>query len=325
MEIQSTNNTTTNSIPKTSSVSSSANSDSSFASELKSAKNTNENVSKKNDNVKESKVTEEKKSNKKVDNAIGDLKDTIDKFNIKQKIQENEEMIHNNNTNFQGLTKQFNLDMSFGANMNFKNDGQSFSSLINQQNQDNKLELDKNEESNVLATMEMANRDMLLSNENSGIIVSNEKGIKKVNSKTNLTIETILSYDNVIMDKADVEFFAKLVEKGSVDITEVQHAEKSSRVSKTLADLLAKSMNENRPIRIDFDNDISIIIKVSRQGKISADFLPSSQIAEAYLRENLPLLKQRLDDKNIEYDELNQRKQKQDTQDNNRKKGSKNE
>ena len=66
------------------------------------------------------------------------------------------------------------------------------------------------------------------------------------------------------------------------------------------------------------------IIKVSREGKISADFLPSSQVAEAYLKENLPLLKQRFDDNNIEYDELNQRKQRQDDN-KDRKKGSKDE
>ena len=84
-------------------------------------------------------------------------------------------------------------------------------------------------------------------------------------------------------------------------------------------------MNDNKPVRIDFDNNISVIIKISRNGKISADFLPSSQVAEAYLKENLPLLKQMFDENNIDYEELNQRKQqKQDTQDN-RKKGRKDE
>ena len=84
-------------------------------------------------------------------------------------------------------------------------------------------------------------------------------------------------------------------------------------------------MNENKPVRIDFDNDISVIIKVGKDGKISADFLPSSQVAEAYLKENLPLLKQRFDDNNIEYDELNQRNRQQKDNQENRKKGRKDE
>lgn len=78
-------------------------------------------------------------------------------------------------------------------------------------------------------------------------------------------------------------------------------------------------MKDNQPVRIDFDNNISVIIKIGRDGKISADFLPSSQVAEAYLKENLPLLKQRFDESNIEYDELNHRQQKQDEKENQKK------
>ena len=155
--------------------------------------------------------------------------------------------------------------------------------------------------------------------------VTNEQGIKKVDVKTNVTTETIVKFDEIAMNKNDVEFFANLVENGSVDMNSVQNAQKSSQVSKTLADMIAKSMQDNQPIRINFDNDISVIIKVGKNGKISADFLPSSQVAEAYLKENLPILKQRFDDNNIDYEELNHRKQEQQDDRNNRKKGRKDE
>ena len=72
-------------------------------------------------------------------------------------------------------------------------------------------------------------------------------------------------------------------------------------------------------------NDISVIIRISRDGKITADFLPSSQVAEAYLKENLPLLKQRFDDNNIEYESLNQRERRNPEKENNKKKGRNNE
>ena len=90
------------------------------------------------------------------------------------------------------------------------------------------------------------------------------------------------------MTKDDVDFFTKLVENNGNNLNAKEIAN-SSQVSKTLADMLVKSMNENKPIRINFDNDISVIIKISRDGKISADFLPSSQIAEAYLKEKIYL------------------------------------
>ena len=154
--------------------------------------------------------------------------------------------------------------------------------------------------------------------------VTNSTSIKKVDTKSNITVETVASFDDIAMSKNDVDFFAKLVENGQNSISTKETAE-ASQISKTLADMLAKSMNDNKPIRINFDNDISVIIKVGKDGKISADFLPSSQIAEAYLKENLPLLRQKFEDNNIDYEELNHREQKQNEKDENQKKGRKDE
>ena len=259
----------------------------------------------------------------------------------------------NNDMNIQDPKEPVMPQMNSG--MNFDTNGQPFREFMNnQQSELNLSQKDLEEESAILSTMSenlaIASKNIIMSQkaaketekaapvqpeENTEFMqdrvqpkvktVSNEQGVKKVDAKTNVTVETVVKYDNIIMDKGDVEFFTKLVENGSVDMnTAVHQAGKSAQVSKTLADMLAKSMQDNQPVRIDFDNDISVIIKVSRQGKISADFLPSSQVAEAYLKENLPLLKQRFDENNIEYDELNQRKQRQDEKEN-RKKGRKDE
>ena len=267
----------------------------------------------------------------------------------------------NNDINIAENKEQLTPQMN--ANMNFNSNGQPFAAFVEQKD-NNTLSATKSElaeEVAILSTMgeniAIANKNMMLKKSNEqnnaqetpekktvinekGIkksneqnnaqetpekkTVTNEKGIKKVDAKTNITVETVVKFDEVAMDRNDVDFFSQLVENGSVDMAKVQGAEKSSQVSKTLADLLAKSMKDNQPVRIDFDNNISVIIKVSKDGKISADFLPSSQVAEAYLRENLPLLKQRFDDNNIEYEELNQRKQ-QDNRNDDRKKGRKDE
>ena len=214
------------------------------------------------------------------------------------------------------------------ANMNFNSDAQPFANFINNQNEQklNSSDKDLEEENAILSTMSeniaMANKNRILNeaeaqNNQRVKTVSDSQGIKKVDKQSNVTLETVVKYDTVVMNKDDVDFFAKLVENGQTDMT--QATQKSVHVSKTLADMLAKSMKDNQPVRIDFDNNISVIIKVSRDGKISADFLPSSQVAEAYLKENLPLLKQRFDDNNIEYDELNQRQRKQDDKENRKK------
>ena len=244
---------------------------------------------------------------------------------INSKKEEN--IVINNDMNIQEPKEPVMPQMDSG--MNFDSKGRPFSAFVQQKNQQ-KLALSENdlkEESEILSTMAeniaMVNKNNMVQqekSENKIKTVHNSDGIRKVDTKTNITVDTIAKYDSVIMDKSDVDFFAKLVENGSVDMASVKNAEKSSQVSKTLADLLAKSMQENKPVRIDFDNNISVIIRISKDGKISADFLPSSQVAEAYLKENLPLLRQKFDDNNINYDELNQRRQRQDDR-NNRKKG----
>ena len=249
-------------------------------------------------------------------------------------------------------------------NMNFSGDGQPFSSFMNNENEEKKSNnilgnsaQDLAEEAAILSTMAeniaIANKNQILNEkstshklekipvetkitENTPIqnifekptrIVMDEEGIKEIDTKTGIKTETIVKYDTVIMNQADVEVFTTLVEKGEVNLNELapKVAEKAVNISKTLADMLAKSMENNQPLRINFDNDISVIIRISRDGKITADFLPSSQIAEAYLKENLPLLKQRFEDNNIEYDSLNQRERKEQQKENNKKKDRNNE
>ena len=300
----------------------------------------------KEDKEKESDV----KTEENIDDVIGGLEQTVEELNkLNQKNDKTNSLLKDNtfsddkekednnlidnNINIQEKKEQQLPQMN--ANMNFNSNGQPFAAFVQNNNENNQLsasESDLAEEKAILSTMSenmaIAQKNMLLNKDNQTAktkTVTNEQGIKKVDAKTNITTDTVVKFDDIAMNKNDVEFFANLVENGSVDMNSVQNSQKSSQVSKTLADMLAKSMEDNKPIRINFDNDISVIIKINKNGKISADFLPSSQVAEAYLKENLPILKQRFDDNNIDYEELNHRKQEQQDDRNNRKKGRKDE
>ena len=297
-------------------------------------------------------VEEFKKLNQKNDKINISLKDET--FSDDKEKEDNN--LIDNNINIQEKKEQQLPQMN--ANMNFNSNGQPFAAFVQNNNENNQLsasESDLAEENAILSTMSenmaIAQKNMLLKKDKQNEVaqsveleniqpqeqsennvetpktktVTNEQGIKKVDAKTNITTETVVKFDDIAMNKSDVDFFANLVENGSVDMNSVTNSQKSSQVSKTLADMLAKSMEDNKPIRINFDNDISVIIKINKNGKISADFLPSSQVAEAYLKENLPILKQRFDDNNIDYEELNHRKQEQQDDRNNRKKGRKDE
>ena len=315
-----------------------------FANELKELKK-NE---KTKEAIEENTVKEEKNNNKidiqnkdtskNIDKAIEGLSSIVKELNQSEDklsgyIKNEETLADKNNMINNDLNIQENKDLlpQMNPNMNFSGNGQPFSSFMNNSSENkNSLAISSAqelaEESAILSTMAeniaIANKNQVLSK-----TVTNNEGVKKVDTKTGIKIENIVQYDSIIMNQADVEVFATIVEKGEVDLNNLapKAAEKSIQVSKTLADLLVKSMENNQPVRIDFDNDISIIIRISRDGKIIADFLPSSQVAEAYLKENLPLLRQKFDDNNIEYDSLNQKEHKDPNKEQNRKKDRNNE
>lgn len=345
MNIESSNINQTTSAKSSTKSAQNSNSSAKFSDELKELAK-EEKVSKtektQKENVKEeNSVKEDENGN--VDEAYEGLNSVVKELqqkDLNQSEDKKDDLIKNNKF-FTDNTTMINNDMNIqdnkdllpqmNPNMNFSGDGQPFSSFMNNENQNQNQTLsasvqDLAEESAILSTMAeniaMANRNNI-----SEKTVTREEGIKKVDTKTGITVENIVKFDSIVMNEADVEVFTNLVQNGEIDLNNLapKAAEKSVHVSKTLADMSAKSMENNQPLRIDFDNNISVIIRVSRDGKISADFLPSSQVAEAYLKENLPLLRQKFEQNNIDYDELNQRERREQNRDNNRKKGQENE
>lgn len=84
-------------------------------------------------------------------------------------------------------------------------------------------------------------------------------------------------------------------------------AQQTTRVSKALADMIGEAAKTNKPFRINFDKNISVIIKIDREGKISVEFLPGDKAVEQFLRTQLPMLRQKFNDENIDYKDLNYR------------------
>ena len=148
-------------------------------------------------------------------------------------------------------------------------------------------------------------------------------------------LQSNYNYDTVKISKDDAKFFIDLVENKQYVLQqngenqnlikfsdEIGPTYKSEQTSKVLSDLIAKAYNEQKPVRIDFDNNVSVVIKVDSKGKISAEFIPGDKAVEAYLRNNIGFLKQRFDDQNISYNDIlyrqsnngNQNKERQNQQ-----------
>jgi len=169
-----------------------------------------------------------------------------------------------------------------------------------------------------------------------------KSGIKSYASKSNRTdkdnLEATIDCQVIKMDSADAMFFVNLTNRvssqdqnsptGNFDVSSMsaEAAQGASKVSATLMDALSDSMKTNKPFRIDFDKDIAVILRVDKEGKVSAEFIPGDKVVEQYLKNNIPLLKERFEEQNLSYGDLNYKKHKQQDQekDNNRKENKEN-
>lgn len=108
--------------------------------------------------------------------------------------------------------------------------------------------------------------------------------------------------DYIVNEKNDgTSFQASLLKV--VNNSETQSA-KSAEVSKALMNLLEEAYKTQKPTRIDFDNNVSVILRINKEGKVSAEFIPSDKAVEQYLRNNIGYLKERLDEQNIDYGDI---------------------
>ncbi len=132
-----------------------------------------------------------------------------------------------------------------------------------------------------------------------------------INSLSTDDFAEVQQIDTLEVSREDAQFFVNMTQNNQTSVQnlgndlKIVQTEKSMEVSKTLVNLLEKAQNTQKPIRLDFDNNITLVLKVNNQGTVNAAFFPSDTAAEQYLRNNIPYLKNELDAKNISYGTLN--------------------
>lgn len=144
---------------------------------------------------------------------------------------------------------------------------------------------------------------------------ANKFGFDVVSGFKNL--KAAYNYDSMSISKEDAKFFVDMVENKQFAIQqdgdktnlikfadEVGPTYKAQQTSQVLTDLINKAYNDQKPVRIDFDNNVSVILKIDTKGKISAEFIPGDKAVEAYLKNNIGFLKQRFDDQNLAYNDI---------------------
>lgn len=140
-----------------------------------------------------------------------------------------------------------------------------------------------------------------------------------------------VDYSSIKMSNTDAKFFSDLVNKTDMSAQSVaaefqkalnngnvQQVQSTAKATAALIANLQESAKTNQPFRIDFDQDVSVILKVDKEGKINANFIPGDKAVEAYLRNNIDFLKQRFNEENIAYGDLNYSKSRQEKEKQNR-------
>ena len=86
--------------------------------------------------------------------------------------------------------------------------------------------------------------------------------------------------------------------------SEVAEVKQNAQVSQALLNALSEARENNQPLRIDFDQNISVILRVGRDGAVSAQFIPGDKAVEQYLKNNIESLKASFDEQDLPYSEL---------------------
>lgn len=120
------------------------------------------------------------------------------------------------------------------------------------------------------------------------------------------------------INESDADFFINLTKNENVNVAaissqaqnmidqgaDVNHVQKSAAVSETLLQALSNAREKNQPVRIDFDKNISVVLRVSQNGTIAAHFIPGDKAVEQYLRNNIESLKNTFNENDIPYSDL---------------------
>lgn len=79
---------------------------------------------------------------------------------------------------------------------------------------------------------------------------------------------------------------------------------KSIGFSSNLQEILEKAYKAQRPVRVNLNDNTFVILRMIKNGQVSAEFIPGNKVDELFLQQNLHELKNRLEAKQLPYGEL---------------------
>ncbi len=187
---------------------------------------------------------------------------------------------------------------------------------------DDNLTLNANADYSQYGSMSLNDANNMLSNNIMQMMAQN--GLAEVNGTENVqSANSIFSFgaDNnnqISLTQDDAQFFINLTKTDDVsgqnialqaqnmianggDFAEVAQ---NAKISQTLLNALSNARETNQPLRIDFDQNVSVILRVGQDGALSARFIPGDKAVEQYLRNNIESLKATFRENDLPYSDL---------------------
>ena len=172
------------------------------------------------------------------------------------------------------------------------------------------------------ATLAMMDMNNQLSNDIQKMVNTNQVNpLSQVSGAKGLSGAISLDFSpasSISMTQADAEFFVNLTQQNDVSAqnvvaqaqnllnngADVNQVKQSSQISQTLLNALMSAKENNQPLRIDFDQNISVILRVGKDGALAANFIPGDKAVEQYLRNNIEVLKATFKEQDLPYSDL---------------------
>ena len=240
------------------------------------------------------------------------FKDEMDKVSSTEKSKKNEETSDKKNDKVDDVSqkdeKTTNTENNANQNQD-KNDAQSQAEQLN-----GMVDFSN------FGSLSVSDANSMLTNDIAQMLNINNTAVTGLAADMKVTASGMmnLDYSSISMTESDADFFINLTQKNDVSVqnitaqaqnmlnqgVEAKEVKQNVQISETLLNAINIAKENNQPLRIDFDQNMSVIMRFGKDGAIAANFIPGDKAVEQYLRNNIESLKNTFRENDLPYSDL---------------------
>ena len=240
------------------------------------------------------------------------FKDEMDKVSSTEKSKKNEKTSDKKNDKVDEVSKkdEKTTNTENNANQNQdKNDAQSPADQLN-----GMVDFSN------FGSLSVSNANSMLTNDIAQMLNINNTAVTGLAADMKVPASGMmnLDYSSISMTESDADFFINLTQKNDVSVqnitaqaqnmlnqgVEAKEVKQNVQISETLLNAINIAKENNQPLRIDFDQNMSVIMRFGKDGTIAANFIPGDKAVEQYLRNNIESLKNTFRENDLPYSDL---------------------